>query len=107
MPLEKKKPLAEFNFTITFDIVTNPPSLFTDNQCAVALSGDPRNYQRLKYIAVWHHNVHEVVRDNKIVIDYVPSVENPADILTKAVGLLPHENCVRMVGLKESRKVNE
>lgn len=91
MPLEK--PSAELNFTITFDIVTNPPSLFTDNQCALALSGDPRNYQRLKYIAVWYHNVHEV-RDNKIVIDYVPSVENPADILTKAVGLLPHENCV-------------
>jgi hypothetical protein len=54
-----------------------------ENDYSVGLSSNPSNYQRSQPINVRYHYVREVVQDNIIVIDYVLSAKNLADVLTK------------------------
>jgi hypothetical protein len=56
-----------------------------DNQSALAIAKDNKFHQRTKHIAIRHHFIRDTVRDNEISIHYIPTTDNIADILTKAL----------------------
>jgi histone deacetylase 1/2 len=62
-----------------------PVSLFADNQAAIALAKNPVHHQRSKHIDIRHYFLRDVIKDKVIVLDYVHTDRNLADIMTKPV----------------------
>ena len=64
-------------------IKLKPAIVKNDNQGALSLVKNPVKYSKTKHIDIRYHYVRECYNDGKIVIDYVPSEDNIADIFTK------------------------
>src|SRR5258708_23105989 len=60
-----------------------PIFLFVDNQSAIALMENPIFHARSKHIEVRHHWVHEKIEGGSIELEYVPTVDQVADIFMK------------------------
>ena len=61
--------------------------IWCDNQGAGALAANPVFHSRTKHIEVDVLYVHEQVLDKKLVVSYVPSVEQVADLFTKPLSI--------------------
>ena len=56
-----------------------------DNQAAISLAKNPVYHQRSKHIDIKYHYIRSEVKNNKVLLKYVPSELNLADIFTKPV----------------------
>ena len=65
--------------------IDQPPVVFCDNLSAIALSFNPVQHQRTKHIEIDIHFVRERVAGNQLVVQFVSSKEQFADILTKGL----------------------
>ena len=54
-----------------------------DNKGALVLIKNPVKHSRVKHIDIRYHFTRECYQSNQIVLDYVPSSDNEADIFTK------------------------
>ena len=61
------------------------PVLHVDNQGAIALAQNRVNHQRTKHIDIRFHFIRDVIRSGKIIVKYVGTNENIADVFTKAL----------------------
>lgn len=78
--------------------------LKNDNNGAQKLATNPIYHARSKHIDIRHHFVRETVKEKLVLIQYVPSDEMAADILTKRLPRGRHESCARLLGLKPIHK---
>lgn len=62
-----------------------PVTIYEDNQGAIALSKNPVCRQRCKHVDTKYHFVQSTLVDGKITIEYCPTADMVADILTKPV----------------------
>lgn len=77
------------------------PNLNSDNQSAIDWSTSEQcPSARAKHIDVQVHFVREKIQDGTIAINYVPSEENDADLLTKALGKQQHETVCKRIGIE-------
>jgi hypothetical protein len=53
--------------------------------------------RKVKHIGVRHHYIRELVGDGLVEVKQVPSGEQVADVLTKAVSVKAFESCVRVM----------
>eukprot|EP00253_Pinus_taeda_P008084 PITA_08084 len=67
---------------------TSPISIFCDNTSAISISKNPVMHSKTKHIPIKYHFLQEQVLEQKVKLEYVPSKEQVADILTKP---LPRE----------------
>ena len=61
----------------------DPIMINCDNQGAIALSKDNKFHARTKHIEIRYHYIRECVAKRKIVVKYVPTADNVADVFTK------------------------
>lgn len=73
-----------------------PSHLKSDNKSAIAISENPKFHSRVKHIDIRFHYLRDAVRSGELKVEYIPSEDNPADILTKSLGTTLHR---RQVGL--------
>eukprot|EP00253_Pinus_taeda_P018110 PITA_18110 len=72
-----------------FQITCTPPiSILCDNTSAISISKNPVMHSKTKHIPTKYHFLREQVLEQKVKLEYVPSKEQVADILTKP---LPRE----------------
>eukprot|EP00253_Pinus_taeda_P024516 PITA_24516 len=72
-----------------FQITCTPPiSILCDNTCAISISKNLVMHSKTKHIPIKYHFLREQVLEQKVKLEYVPSKEQVADILTKP---LPRE----------------
>lgn len=57
--------------------------VFEDNQGTIALAKNPVNRQRCKHIDIKYHFIREIVNSGKILLEYCPTEQMIADIMTK------------------------
>ena len=57
-----------------------------DNMSAIALTKNPVFHDRSKHIDVRYHYIRECIERGRIVIDYIETKMQLADVLTKALG---------------------
>jgi len=76
------------------------PLLYSDSTSALSLTDESAPYQRAKHIDTRYHFIRDILEKGEIQVDYVPSEENPADILTKALNADAHHRCVRGMGIR-------
>ena len=76
---------ANFLRQLSIDILGNDYSveLFVDNQGAINLAKNPVHHQRSKHIDIKYHYIRDEIQRGNIILKYVPSGENMADIFTK------------------------
>jgi len=67
--------------------------IYSDNQAAIALSKDPVNHSRTKHIDVRYHYIRQLVASGLTTVDYIPSRDMLADILTKPLGSTAFKHC--------------
>lgn len=79
-----------------------PIPLFTDNQSALAFSKNDIVNNRTKHIDTHFHYAKEQVSNGNINLRYIPSLENPADILTKPLGPCKHIRILELLGMHQA-----
>lgn len=62
-----------------------PVTIYEDSQGAIALSKNPVCRQRCKHVDIKYHFVRYPPVDEKITIEYCPTTDMVADILTKPI----------------------
>lgn len=73
-----------------------------DNQGAIAISKNPVAYARMKHIDIrFHYNIHEAVQDGTFTLQYYPTKDMIADILTKPLSKGQFETLQDALGIKE------
>ena len=71
---------------------TTPITIYADNQGSMALAKNPESHNGTKHISIHHHFVRKKVTSEEIVLEYLPTGDMLADLLTKA---LPREKVER------------
>lgn len=66
-------------------IQNRPTPILCDNTAARILSEDPGFHNRAKHIDTKYHSIRDWTTDKSIIVGYVPSKDNIADLLTKAL----------------------
>lgn len=76
-----------------------PTMLKIDNQSAIQLIKNPVFHRRTKHIEIQWHFAREKYQNGVIEVDYVPSKQQLADIMTKALPRVQHEWLCEHIGL--------
>ena len=63
--------------------ISGPTIVKEDNQSCIAMATNPQYHGRAKHIDIKHHFVRELVADSTIKLEYCPTNEMIADMLTK------------------------
>ena len=77
----------------------SPTLIYCDNQVAISLTKDFQFHAKSKHIDIHVHLIHDKVSDGTVLVSYVPSDENLADVLTKGLAWLKHEKFTPENGL--------
>lgn len=82
-----KRLVWEFNHEspLSDDVDQEPLTLFCDNQSAIFVSKNPAEHKMMKHVDVRHKWIQEKVEAGEFQVDYVPTKDQAADILTKAL----------------------
>ena len=59
--------------------------IFVDNQSAIGLAKNPELHQRTKHINIKYHFIHIEIQKGYILLKYIPSEQNLADMFTKPI----------------------
>jgi hypothetical protein len=78
-----------------------PAVLYNDNNGAVSLTKNTKHNSRVKHIDIRHHFIRDCVENGEIIVHYVPSSENLADVFTKPLGRIIHHRACVMLRLCE------
>jgi hypothetical protein len=62
-----------------------PLCVHNDNQSAIAISKNDVLHHRLRHIDIKHHFVRDLIENKKLVIQWIPTADQVADILTKSM----------------------
>ncbi|XP_053956123.1 uncharacterized protein LOC128861765 [Anastrepha ludens] len=89
--------LQEMGFN---EYTKKPTTIMCDNQSAQFLVKNPIVHQRSKHIDIRYHYLRDKYHGNELNIEYVPSEENVADILTKNLPKDRHEYLTGAMKLK-------
>ncbi|CAO2199473.1 unnamed protein product [Urochloa humidicola] len=82
-------------------VEVRPPALKVDNQPAIALAKNPVLHDRSKHIDVKFHFLRDCVDGGQLVIEFVETGRQLADILTKSLGRLRFMELRGLIGMVE------
>ncbi|GBM98011.1 Retrovirus-related Pol polyprotein from transposon TNT 1-94 [Araneus ventricosus] len=81
-----------------------PSVVFSDSQASQKLVQNPIFHSRTKHIDFRCHYISEVYERGEIKINYIPTDKMAADNLTKTLTFQKHDNCCKLLELKEKLK---
>jgi hypothetical protein len=78
----------------------SPTVLHVDNQSAIAITHNPKFHDHTKHIEVRHHFLRHKVEGEEIRLEYTPTDEQTADVLTKGLVCNKHKCFSKAMGLR-------
>jgi transposase InsO family protein len=82
--------------------VNGPTVIHSDSQGSIALTRNPQHHARSKHIDIRHHFVREQVAVGTVTLQYIPTEDMLADVLTKSIPRDKHARLVVAMGLHSS-----
>jgi hypothetical protein len=82
-----------------------PINVGIDNQAAIYFGNADADHTRAKHIDLRHKYIKQAVRDKTAKLWYCPSVNMPADVLTKPLRCDKHMYFMRMLGMRKIEEV--
>ena len=82
--------------------VSGSSPLMLDNQSAIAVSKNPEHHGRMKHLDLAHYWLRDEVETGTIRVEYVPTQDQLADILTKALPRPAVLHLRKQIGLRGS-----
>ena len=82
-------------------VEVHPPVLMVDNQPAIVLTKNPVLHDRSKHIDVKFHFLRDCVDRGQIVIEFIETGRQLANVLTKPLGRLQFTELKKMIGMVE------
>ena len=79
-----------------------PTMIKEDNQGAIALSKNPKYHPRTKHIDIKCHFIRDKVAKKEIVLDYCPTEQMLADLLTKPLGKTLFQRLRGLMGVRST-----
>jgi hypothetical protein len=74
---------------------------FVDNQSSIKMATNDKEFSaRTKFMDIRYHFIKDLHEQKKVVIFYVPTHENVADLLTKPLGKIKIENLRKLANLR-------
>jgi hypothetical protein len=64
---------------------THPTPLLIDNQSTIAIAKNPKFHNCTKHINIYYHFLQQVINNNTVELEYVPTGNQVADVLTKGL----------------------
>ena len=80
-------------------VVQSHISLYCDSQSAIHLAKNQVYHSRTKHIDVRYHFVREVFEKGKILLQKIPTADNPADMMTKVVTTIKFNHCLNLINI--------
>ena len=80
-----------------------PTVIHGDNQGAIALAKNPINHRRIRHINVSYHFVRELIVNETLKYNYIPTKEMVADGLTKSLTSEKFAEFIAMLRLSDLR----
>ena len=82
----------------------NDPKLtfYCEIQPAIAVSKNPEHHSRMKHIDVMYHWLREKVEKGLLKLQFVPTDNMVANVLTKSLVRMKHEKCRTRLGICKS-----
>jgi hypothetical protein len=81
--------------------VPKTSTIFTDNQAAVSIVHHPEFYSRTKHIDISLHFLRDLVQNGTLDMVYIRTEDNLADLFTKGLPRIVHQDLTYEVGLLE------
>ena len=82
-------------------VEVHPPALMVDNQSTITRAKNPVLHDSSKHIDIKFHFLRDYVDGGQIVIEFVETGQQLADILTKPLGRLRFTELKKMIGMVE------
>ncbi|XP_048424280.1 uncharacterized mitochondrial protein AtMg00810-like [Pyrus x bretschneideri] len=74
--------------------ISVPPSIYCDNISALALSSNPVFHSKIKHLDMDYHFVREKVQRGDLMVHYIPTDDQVADVFTKGLhSPIFHKHC--------------
>lgn len=78
----------------------DPVVIYIDNKSAIDLAKNPMFHGRSKHIDIRYHFIRECVERGEIVVKHIPSENQRADALTKALFAVKFDRMRKLLGMK-------
>jgi len=80
----------------------DPTVIYCDNQSCIKLSINPVFHDRSKHIDIRYHHLRDCVQRKIMLLQYIPTEDQDADILTKALARSKFEYHRDRIGVKDN-----
>ena len=77
-----------------------PTIIFEDNQGSISLAKNPKYHSRTKHIDIKYHYIRDAIENETIQLEYSPTDEMIADVLTKGLSRPQFEKLRSKLGVK-------
>lgn len=78
---------------------TGPTTLYEDNQSCISIAEEPRKHQRMKHVNIKYNFIRDSIADREVTVEYIPSSDQTADIMTKSLGRILFQKHRENLGL--------
>ena len=78
-----------------------PMKMHCDNRAAISIAHNPVLHDRTKHVEVDKHFIKEKIDDGVICVNYVPTTEQAADLLTKGLHKRQFDWLVSKLGMED------
>ena len=80
--------------------IADPVHLYCDSNGAIAQAKELRSHQRSKHVLRKYHVIREIIGRNDVKIERVPTEDNIADPLTKALPQQKHDGHAKSLDIR-------
>ena len=88
------------NLLKEIDHEVNAIPIYGDNQGSIFIASNPVTEKRSKHIDIRYHYIREVIEKGHIELFFIDGNENPADLLTKNLGVVKLQKFRGLLGLR-------